>query len=588
MPFVSRELLKLSLDALHRAYSPVAIVSLPCMLKTGVPTCKTAAEAQNKGVAFGSTDERKWLDEYFRIKGGPTGKPYFMPATQEWVQERYPDRTLQRRRKDFEDSVFFHPSREKWALRDGTAQLAATKWLSGKPAIPIVALMAWMWRDKDIATLKDGVTDFVAEMRLNQNGLIGTVYDDKIPSEFTKAGLSPTVLTQEDFADLTGAVPPIPASPSFAELHDALKKALTAGSFSAPDVLIDRIVGGWLVQDIVVLVGPPGCGKTTLARLLAQGLRELFGDDRFSHTFLEVTPQYDLAQFFGYENLAGNYTQGSFAKEVLFTGAPSDPRLVVLDEWNLAQIDSYFAPILSAFETRRPIHLPGQMALASMSEADQEDMTRAQPDLVDGCCRLPEDTFFIATCNSWQEEPESRLPISGPVKRRCRIITMPNILEDIFKREAKPGLVTFADQLLKQESDVLKEREVNGRSSILDKHRADQLAKLPAVDKLPDDVSTMIFRVAQVLLNNASSKNSFTPGILKDLLLSVVYAPTGTELVALGHAVCDKVLHQLQGDPQILQILFEQVKDLPNSAEISELIKRMNGNGTERRIRPLV
>lgn len=81
--------------------------------------------------------------------------------------------------------------------------------------------MAWMWRDQDISTRQQGVSDFIKDMRLNQNGLIGTIYDDQITSDFVTAGLSPTPLTAEDIADLTGATPPIPASPSFKQLHDA-------------------------------------------------------------------------------------------------------------------------------------------------------------------------------------------------------------------------------------------------------------------------------------------------------------------------------------------------------------------------------
>ncbi len=589
MPYVSRELLRLSLDALKRSYSPLAVISLPCMLHHGIPTCRTPAEAQERGIEFGSTDEREWLDQFFRVPGGPPDKPYFMPATGEWVQERYPDRSLQRRRKDFEDSVFYHPTRELWALREDAAQIAARRCIpAGQPPIPLVALMAWMWREREIESLEAGLDAFMREINLNRENFVGTLYSAEIPAAFQDAGLAPDPLTAEDIADLTGAVPPPPVAPALEDMVNRLEEALARNHFRAPPGLVERVLGGWLVQDIVVLVGPTGSGKTSLARLLAEGLGQLLGEDRFFTSFLEVTPNYDLAQFLGYENLAGEYTKGDFAEEVLFVGQPTDPRLVVLDEWNLAQIDSYFAPILSAVESRMPLHLPGRVDLQGMEEPDRAELTRAQPDVTEGRWRLPEDTFFIATCNSWQEEPETRLPISGPVKRRCRIIPMPNVLEGAVRQDGREGLVAFCDLFLEQERMAVQQRRQAGRGSILDRHRAARLEQIQTTADLPENVRDALLRIAQILLGNAHTKSSFTPGILKDLLMSCAYARSGSEYMALGQEIADKVLHQLQGDPQILRVLSDQTRDFPNADEISDLIRRMGGLGTDRRIRPLV
>lgn len=145
MPFLSREFLRLSLNSLKKDYSPLLLVSLPCMLNQRVPTSASSQAAEKEAIPFGSTQERDWLDKYFRPGGGPPGSPYYMPGTSEWVQERYPDRSLQRRRKDFDGKVFFHPSKAAWALRKQAATALKKEVLEGKAAVPLVALMGNCW-----------------------------------------------------------------------------------------------------------------------------------------------------------------------------------------------------------------------------------------------------------------------------------------------------------------------------------------------------------------------------------------------------------------------------------------------------------
>ena len=585
MPYVNRELLRISLEALDQSYSGLVMVSIPCMIKRGVPTCISASQAQEKGIAFGAADERQWLNDYFAVPGGPPDKPYFMPGTSEWVQQRYADRALQRRRKDFEDSVFFHPDRNTWAFREDAAEILAKRVIPEKPPISLVALMAWMWRDRDIKDLESAVDQFVDDIGLDRNNFVGSVFSKDIPKEFRDAGLSENPLDATEIADLTGAQRPPPTAPALADLatqiHDQLKK----NHFHVESDLIHRVIGGWLTQDIVVLVGPTGSGKTKLSILIGRALEKILGEDRFFSSFLEITPDSDLSQFIGYENLAGDYTPGTFAREVLFQGSVSDPRLVILDEWNLAQIDTYFAPLLSAVETRAPLRLPGQVRVDSNM---QEDMLRAQPDLADGRWRLPEDTFFVATCNSWAEEPDTRLPISGPVKRRCRIIPMPNILVDVLAEKGRDGVADFCTTLLAQERRTIVDRIATGRNSILDAHRAKRLEDVSTFDQLDENTRNQLLTLSRILLENTETSNVITPGILKDLLLACVYAESGSEYSALGQQVADKLLPQLQGDPQILGVIHDNTRDFPNAAEIASLIKQMGGLGSQRRIQPLI
>jgi hypothetical protein len=589
MQYVSRELLRIALAELRQKYSPLVTVSLPCMLAKDIPVSSSAAEAAQDAIQFGSTDERQWLDKYFRSPGGPGGKPYFMPGTGEWVQERYPDRTLQRRRKDFDGTVFHHPDAKRWALRAGAAdELQARVLPEVGTTVSLVALMVWMWRDRELDDLDSQLSRFIEELGLDRNGLIGKVYSNEIPTEFADAGLAESPLDREELSELIGAQRPPPQAPDLAETVQVLEKELESSSFVSPPGLVARIVGGWLVGDVVVLVGPTGSGKTFLSNLLAASLTSLFGKERFSVAFLEVAPDFDSGQFIGYENLAGEFTAGRFAAEVLFTGELSDPRLVVLDEWNLAQVDAYFSPVLSSIESGRPLHLPGRMNLSRLTEDERVELLRAQPSIADGLWILPEDTFFLATCNSWIDEPETRLPMSGPVKRRCRIIQMPNILAIALERDGRAGLESVCNAFLTQERTSLEVRQAGGRESVWDEHRRSRLTDVDSVESLHDDVRNTLLTIARILLENDHTRNSFTVGIFRDVLMSCVYAESGHELQALGEQIADKVLHQINGDPKILEVITEVASDLPNSNEIEALVRRMGGFSGDSRTRPLV
>ena len=279
MPYVSRELLRLSIDALDN-FTPLLVVSLPCMLSAGVPTSKNIADARKNAQAFGAREETAWLDSYFRIPGGPPGKPYYIPSTHQWVSEEYSGKTLQRLRKDRDGWVFHHPDAKRWALRPDAAQAVVDKVLKeqGKTShkVPLIALMAWMWRKKEIPSLDGAMKAFIAEIGFNRDDLVKLVYLDAIRRPFKEAGLADAPLNDDDIAEVLGMSLPPKAVDSLDAFTEKLERALQAKHFIAPEGFVSRIVSGWLVGDIVVLVGPPGTGKTFLTTSIVAGLTDAF------------------------------------------------------------------------------------------------------------------------------------------------------------------------------------------------------------------------------------------------------------------------------------------------------------------------
>jgi MoxR-like ATPase len=549
MPSVSAGLLKHALEHLQR-YPPLLLISLPAMTRNDVPT----GDGPEDAVRFGSVQENGVLDAYFRPPGGPAGRPYF--NTRDWVRSDYAGSSLQRQRVDHSRDLFFKGAGSTFCLRKDIADTIAAdnNLLPGGERISLVALGAWLYRQEEVASIDDLAQKTIADFKLDRDELLDKVFTSVTTAEETAEGLAAEALTDADIAVFTGAAPPAPEFPgSLADFVASLEQKLKDRHvILAPDV-VSRIVTAWAARDIVVLVGAPGTGKTTLATELAEALVEFMAPGT-EPVVIPVEPDYDVTRVLGYENLAGEFVPRQLTTHILRTENPLHPHVVLLEEWNTAQVETYLAPLLQAIEGGNAIPLSGQ-----------ESVT------------LPIDTLFLATCNSYRDEPETRLPISRPTKRRTTIIQMPNVLQEAFERDGENGIRKSAADLLARERTEVEGRSAAGRATWFDALRDPRLQAVQDVDAFGDPARTVLLQlVAYLLGETAEGPRFFTAGLFKDILVHL--ALTDDPAAALTYQITDKVLHQVTTLP-VAQEIAERTKDLPEHGVIEATIAELEGPG---------
>lgn len=147
----------------------------------------------------------------------------------------------------------------------------------------------------------------------------------------------------------------------------SVRKHLNAADFCyaprVPEQLYKAIGRG--TRAFVLLAGLSGTGKSKLAEIMAQAMDAASPDGRAdggNYLKVPVLPNWtDPSGFLGYVNILAatpRYEMTPALRFLLQAAAnPSRPYVLCLDEMNLARVEHYFAPFLSALDARELIHV---------------------------------------------------------------------------------------------------------------------------------------------------------------------------------------------------------------------------------------
>jgi energy-coupling factor transporter ATP-binding protein EcfA2 len=513
---------------------------------------KKSGVAVGNPIAWGSTQEQEILDAFFRPPGARPGKPFYVPFGREndeaghWKNPKYSGGTLQRARTtDNFKPAFHHPSPTLWAFLPDYVEvlLARLPKSDGKAVrLPVFDLVAWLFRERELPRdLLEVVRLFRQEFGLADDEEFERLFDADAAGENPELFFFDGPPDRSDLVELLGGVPdgPLLGTRTEEQLISGIEEFFREEALlSLPPGFVRSFYYSVKTQRFIVLAGRPGTGKTAFARAFAAALEAQFPES-VSEIVLSIGQDFGDSDVVGYEKIAGGLAPTELTKRLFLDERPKNLYVVVLDEMNLAHVDYYFARLLPAIESDAPVELPGLNASTS----------------------LPADTYFIGTVNSYMDEP-TRVPLSGPVKRRANIVVMPNVLDLLLAADDRKGFDHTVKALLKRSLKAYRQRGDAGFPSILDGFRIGDLEAATSKDSrvLTGGFLDVIWAICRICASD--SRTSLTLGVLQDLVEYVALSGWTSPLTALDIQVAQKLVPQLSGPAEVAKKLAAYIEQL--------------------------
>lgn len=576
MPYVTPTQIEWALEELA-SHHPLLLFTVPAMCKTGVKPVPDqgsadAATKDEKASHYSGREETQFLKDYTAIKGGPAGKPFYSPSAplgKRWVVSSYASSSLQAQRKErlgrvfLQSGNFFYPFGADWGAFAERLRADRSKLMKGEGdalvRVSLLALASWFFWNRDVPDA-EGLLQLARDELKIPKELIGSVYDDSIAPTAGAVAVGADKITQEDLAAIIDAVPPPPPlDGGFSDLVSMLESALEKRLVLGEDI-VGQIVRAWAARDIVVLVGAGGTGKTTLAKGIVSALADVLPPD--SAVEVPIDQDFGASDLMGYENLAGKFVDRPLTDRILRSKNRLHPHVLLLEEVNLAAVESYLGPVLQAIESGSTIPLTAD-------------------DAVD----LPHDTLVLATCNSPRDEPESRIPMSGPTKRRVTAIQMPNLLHNEWSEKGEAGLLEVIARILHNERVAIEARIEGGRGSWLDAPRLGRLQAVKSASDLEGTTRETLIAAVNALLESDEGQRWMTFGPLRDIIVQLAWTEAEDQPRVLGQLVVGKLFQQVLS-PEVAALLAEKCSALPNAERVAEAARDLAGPGTS--VRPLI